>query len=259
LTFLNENSDTLLIGYFLGDFCLGYYAIAYRVFQVLTQLLVKTITQVTFPALSRLQNESQRLLSAFYQIVQHANLATIPVFLMVVLLSQELVLVVFGEQWLPSSSAMQVLTCSGIVYSVMTFNKSLLIATGQPLWQLKLEALNVVFNIASCLFAVRWGILAVAYAYAVSDLLVVPISLWVLKLTVCLSLEEYLKRFLSPFSCAVAMVITIGVTKYYLSVELSSYLVLISCTLIGVVSYVSCLLCLDPGLFKTALKVIKLR
>ena len=58
--FFNKRADNLLIGYFLGEVALGYYAIAYRILEMMTQLLVKTIDQVALPTFARLQTEPER-------------------------------------------------------------------------------------------------------------------------------------------------------------------------------------------------------
>lgn len=44
--FFNQKTDNLLVGYFLGEVALGYYAISHRILEVMTQLLIGTLNQV---------------------------------------------------------------------------------------------------------------------------------------------------------------------------------------------------------------------
>lgn len=58
IKFFEKRSDNLLIGYFLCEVALGYYAIAYHILEVMTNLLVKTVDKVALPTFSRLQFEA---------------------------------------------------------------------------------------------------------------------------------------------------------------------------------------------------------
>lgn len=250
LTFFNQNTDNLLIGYFLGEVALGYYAVAYRVLQVLTQLLVGTGNQVTLPVLSRLQVEPERFIQVFYKIIKFASLIALPIFLGVVTLASELVITIFGEQWQPSIPIMQLLTLGGIISLILFFNRSVFVAIGKPFWQLRLEFLNVSFNIVACIIAVRYGILAMAFAYVISDFLVIPASLWTLNKVMRISWQAYLRQFISPVICTGIMTTLIWLVKNWLLTILNPQFILVICTVCGVIFYVISLKILAPLLFQ---------
>ncbi|MGC1309001.1 MAG: lipopolysaccharide biosynthesis protein [Phormidesmis sp.] len=257
LTFFNNNSDTLLIGYFLGEVALGYYAIAYRVLQVLTQLLIGTGNQVALPVLSRFQAEPKRLANAFYKIIGYVSLIAIPTFMGVVSLARELVVVIFGKQWVTAIPMMQVLAFGGVFYLILFFNISVFVAMGQPHLRLRLEILNVVLNTVGCVIAVRWGVLAVAYAFAISDFLVIPASLWTLKHLMQISLKDYLRQFAAPSVCTALMVVLIGLLRYWLQDTLQPQLVLPICAFSGAVFYILCLQRFAPVLFQEIYSLVK--
>ncbi|MEO0985599.1 MAG: lipopolysaccharide biosynthesis protein [Cyanobacteria bacterium J06639_14] len=250
LKFFNQNSDNLLIGYFLGEVALGYYAVAYRILQVLTQLLVHTGNQVAMPMLSRLQGDSERFIKGFYKLMKLANVVTLPIFLGVIALAAELVITVFGEKWEASIPVIQILSIGGIIHLILFFNRSVFVAIGKPFWRLRLEILNVSLNIAACMLAVRWGIVAVAFAYILSDLLVVPASLLVLRQLTALSLRVYFKQLSSPLVCAVLMMVLTWLAEYGLAQILEPKIVLLICTLLGAMLYTICLRLLAPALFQ---------
>ena len=250
LAFFNKNTDNLLIGYFLGEVALGYYAVAYRVLQVLTQLLVGTGNQVTLPVLSRLQVEPEKFKRVFYKVIQFASLIALPVFLGVESLASELVITIFGEKWQASIPIMQVLTFGGIVYLILFFNLSVFVAIGKPFWRLRLELLNVSFNILGCIIAVRYGILAVAFAYVISDFMVIPASLWTLNKVMGMSWQAYLRQFISPVICTGIMTVLIWLVKNWLLTILNPQFILVICTFCGVVFYIISLKILAPLLFQ---------
>jgi PST family polysaccharide transporter len=249
LTYLNQNTDTLLIGYFLGSVALGYYAVAYRVFQVLTQLLVDTPNQVVFPVFSRLQQDLDRLTNVFFKAIQFSSLIAFPMLFGVISLARELVLTIFGNQWYLSIPLMQILSIGGIVYFILLFNQSVFIALGYPSWNMRLEALNCIFNILLCAVAVQWGVLAVACAYIVSDLLVIPASLWVLRESMAISLTGYAVRLLIPLTYSAAMMAVILLVKNLMLASLSPLWMLPIYTFVGGVFYAVLVFTFTPNLF----------
>ena len=257
LTFFNRNTDNLLIGYFLGEVALGYYAIAYRVLEVLTQLLVRTSNQVILSVLSRLQAEPEKFIRVFYKIIKFASLIALPVFLGVITLAHELVIIIFSEKWQSSIPIMQVLAFGGIIYLILFFNRSVFVAIGKPFWRFHLELLNACFNIIACMVAVRYGILAVAFAYVISDFLVIPASLWTLNKLIGISWQAYLRQLISPVICSSIMTILIGLTKYCLGTILEPQITLVICIFSGVVFYIICLQILAPLLFQELWDLVK--
>ena len=259
LAFGNNHFDTLLIGYFLGEVALGYYAIAYRVLQVLTQLLIGTGNQVALPILSRFQSEPERFLKAFYQIVGCVSLVALPIFVGVATLAPELVGVVFGVQWMLAVPMMQVLAFSGMFYIVLFFNMSAFVAMGRPIIRLRLEFINVILNTMGCLIAVRWGVLAVAYAYAISDFLVIPMSLWSLNKLLKISFRDYVKPFASSIAFTVVTAAFVGILRYQLSNWLAPAAVMVICGLTGIALYMGCFRQFLPAEFEGIVDWLKLR
>lgn len=253
LTFFNQNTDNLLIGFFLGEVALGYYAVAYRVLQVLTQLLVDTSNQVALTTFSRLQQEPEQLLRAFLKVIRLSSLVSFPIFLAVSVLSQELVITIFGQQWQPAAPVMQILSLGGLVYLILFFNQSVFASMGRPELMLRLELLNVFFNVFACLIAVRWGILAIAVAFVISDFLVIPISLGLLKQTFELSLQDYARQFLPALSCTTMMLMSIIVLKFQLASVINSMTTLLLYILIGGLVYGLCFRLFYPQLFQEIL------
>ena len=259
LAFFNNHFDTLLIGYFLGEVALGYYAIAYRVLQVLIQLLIGTGNQVALPVLSRLQTNPSRLLGAFYKIVGYVSLAAIPVFAGVSTLAPELVWVVFGQPWTPAVPVIQILAFSGLFYIILFFNTSVFVAIGRPVLRLRLELANVIINTIACLVAIKGGIIAVACAYAISDFLAIPISLWTLSKAVKISLISYTKLFCVPAGLTTIAVILAGSLRYWLNTFLLPSAVLIACTIAGAAVCIAGFKLFLPAVFRELERYLKSR
>ncbi len=248
--FFNQRTDNLLIGYFLGEIALGYYAISHRILQVMTQLLIGTLNQVALSTFSRLQDDRNRFLEAFYRATQFTTLLALPVFCGTIILSSELVITLFGEKWLDAIPIIKILAFAGILRSVSFFQRSVFIAINQPSLQFKLGLLNTIFNVIACFIAVQWGILAVATAYVISDYLVFPISQVLLKKLISISWKTYLSQFLPPIICTLIMILTVMTVQQWLTPYVNPQVRLVICSITAIVIYSLTLISIFPNLFK---------
>ena len=258
LGFINNRSDDLLIGYFLGTTALGYYAIAYRILTVMTQLLVNTSSQIALPTFSRLQEDPERFRNAFYTITQVTSLIAFPIFLGIVVVAPELIGTAFGEKWLPSVPVLQVLAFVGILRAVTYFKGSVFLALGKPAWRLWLGLLSATLNLVGFFIAVRWGIVAVSCAYLIRACIIFPIGQWAISRLINIPLIGYLRQFIAPLLSALAMAIAIFATKQILGNFLNPLILilLITCTVIGAIVYGLAIRFLAPQLWQKLRQIV---
>lgn len=258
LVFVNHRSDDLLIGYFLGATALGFYSVAYRVLDVMTQLLVTTSTQVALPTFSRLQGDLDRLRHGFYKATRLTSLIAFPTFLGMAALAPELVRLLFGEQWLSAVPVMQVLALMGIIRAVTFFKGSVFLAMGKPAWRFWLGFLDAVTNLLGFILVVQWGILAVAIVYVVRGYLLFPVGQLFIDRLIHTSLLTYLRQFISPLASSLIMTAAILATRYLLTGWLNPFLILAIGTLTGAGIYGLALRLLSPKLFQEFLDFFRL-
>ncbi|MEH2067298.1 MAG: MOP flippase family protein [Nostoc sp.] len=258
LNFVNRRSDDLLISYFLGPVALGYYSVAYRLLIIITQLLTGVTNQVAMPAFSRLQQEPEKLKSAFYKVTQLTSLISFPAFLGMAALAPELVRVLFGEQWLPSIPVMQVLAFIGIVHSVSYFNGTVLTAMGKPFWKLRLNFMHSIANVIGFSIAVHWGIVAVAAIYVIRSYLLTPIDLWFIRKLIGIKLSGYLRQYVIPLAGVLGMVFVIFTAKELLKNLINVQTLLAVCILLGGITYVVLIVLLAPNIVQQIREILNL-
>ena len=257
IQFFNKRSDNLLIGYFLGEVALGYYAIAYRILEIMTQILVRTVDKVALPTFARLQAEPERFRELLYQITQYTCLIAFPTYLGAAILAPELIVSLFGEQWIRAIVPMQILALEGIVLSVALFHKSAFVSMGKPVLAVRIDSINATANIIACFIAVRWGINAVAVAFVVSSYLMFPISQWTVNKLIKLDLISYLRQLVTPLLSSAIMIGAIAIAKRSFLSEIDSKLLLIIGTIIGMLVYALCVRIIEPQLFAKAWQFTK--
>jgi PST family polysaccharide transporter len=258
LNFANRRSDDLLIGAFLGSTALGYYTIAYRLLRVMTKLFSKVVTQVTFSAFSRMQDDPERMRKTFYRATNLMAALAVPLFMGACVTAPELVPALFGEQWMPSVPVMQVLAFIGVLHTVFYFNGNVINSMGKSDWMFGLSALNAVVNVAGFFLAVWWwgGIVAVAVAYVGRAYLMAPLELWAVRKLISIEYSTYLRQFAVPAVGAAAMVGAVIALRALLEPVLGPYLLLGALVASGAVVYTTVVLLLKPSYLTELKKLI---
>ena len=255
-SFFNTRLNDFLIGYFLGPVLLGYYAISYRILRICIQLLVKTTSSVCLPTFSRLRDDRSRFRLAFYTVTRLTSAIAFPVFVGIAALAPELVVVMFGEQWLPSVPLIQLLAIAGILRSVTFFKNSVLIAMGEPAWTVRLKVLSVVLNVIGFAIAYRWGIIAVTAAVVARGIIVFPIGQWVITRIVAIPLGTYLRQFAVPLTSSLVMMAVILITKKYVMSGIETKMLVLSIgTFLGAATYLILIRILSPKIFDDFLNI----
>lgn len=257
LRFFNQRSDDFLIGYFLGTIALGYYTVAYRLLRVMIDVLTNTTTKVALPAFARIQQDKEKMRKGFYTVTQLTSFVAFPSFIAVGILAPELVNALFGENWLPSIPVMQVLVLVGIIQSVSYFNGSVMLAMGKPDWRLKINLLNVILNIIGFMLVVDRGIVAVALIFFVTNCLVTPIALVMIRKLIDLDIGVYFKQYIPSLSASFVMALSQMAVKLLLPVTANDWITLFVCSIVGIGVYLLTIHLTAPDFSKQLIQFLK--
>lgn len=215
LSYVNRRADNVIIGYALGADLLGFYEIAYRLFMAGTHLVTNTVSSVAFSTFSRMQNDPARMRQGFYTATRLVTLVAFPVFLGAALVAPELIGTFFGEKWVPlSAQVFQVLAFVGVLHAAFYFNAAVMLAMGKPSWQLLIGLLNAVTNVVAFALVVRWGIVAVAAAYALRNYLLSPIPLRLVRRLIGIEWRPYLSAYGPPLLGTLAIAAVVGIVRW---------------------------------------------
>jgi PST family polysaccharide transporter len=257
VTFFSRRADDFVIGRFLGGAALGYYDIAYRILLTMTRLLTGVTGQVTLPLLARVKEAPDRLRAGYYGVTQMTSLVALPAFTGAAVLAPHLVPLVFGSKWLPSVPAMQVLALVGILHSVHHFDAAVMVAVGRPGRQLAIGVLEATLNVVGFVLAVRWGIVAVAAAYAIVGYAVVPVRLALLRDLVGVQLGEYGRQLAVPAAASLLMALALLALDRAAGTTLPDTVFVPLATVAGAAVYAGALLLFAPGIVRQAVDLAR--
>lgn len=174
--FLIMQGDDILVGKILGTTALGFYAMAYAISNLGATEITHLISQVMFPAYSKLQNNLPKLKETYLKVLQFTALITFPIAGLTFILAPDFTRLFLGEKWMPMVSAMQMLCIFGVIRSIGATMGPIFYSVGKPKIQTKVASIQLIV-IALIIYplTIRWGILGTSLAVTISNILVLAL------------------------------------------------------------------------------------
>jgi O-antigen/teichoic acid export membrane protein len=179
-----RNADNLLVGRFLGAAQLGFYNQAYKLMMYPIQLITNIITPSLQPVFATVQDEPRKMTPAYLKILELVALITFPTGLFLSLFAGPIIRLLWGDQWIESIPVFEVLAILTMFQPVVSTSGSVFLARNRANLLFKLGIVNSLIMIAGISIGLAFGIVGVAYGYAIAYLsLVFPITIYFLART----------------------------------------------------------------------------
>lgn len=248
--FLAGQIDSALIGRVLGMEALGYYVLAYSLADLPAVYISRVISQVMFPAYSKLQNDLPRLRETYLKVLKMIAIISIPAAAGMAILAPEIVGVLYGEKWMPMVPALQVLCIFGAIKSIASTTGPVFNAVGKPKIVFYLVSFKLIL-IGALIYplTVNYGIVGTALAVTL-PMCLENCFMWII-LSQVLSCKFFviLERLFKSLLSSSGMVFLLYAFKMNIETPTHSYYLICSIFL-GIVSYLFIMLVLDNGLIK---------
>jgi teichuronic acid exporter len=210
LFYFYTNIDYPIVGACFGDAALGIYRWAYEVVLEPVRIISEVVKDVAFAAFSRLRQDHVKLVDQFI-VFTRLNLVTVISYIaFVFLVADDLLFVLFGDEYLAAAPAIRILSAVGVLRALSFVVPPLLDGMGFPgrtlLYQLVAAITLPMLFLAAPVVLWQYGFLSVAIAWAVGY----PIAFVVLAVMALRALElgagSYLRQVIGiPACAAVAM------------------------------------------------------
>jgi O-antigen/teichoic acid export membrane protein len=153
VNYFNRHLDDALIGRYLGPLALGYYDRAYTLMLYPVQNVAGVVSSVMFPAL--------------------CETVAFPTMLGLLVTAPEAIDVIYGHQWAPLVSILQVLCLVGVLQSVGATTGNIFMARARTGLMFTWGAAAAAVLYPSFFIGVHWGVMGVAVAYAVANIILI--------------------------------------------------------------------------------------
>lgn len=148
----------LIIGRFYSAADLGQYTRASQFNTIFSSNLTTVVQRVSYPVLSSIQNEPERLLGAYRRVIKTTMLITFACMLGLAAVAKPLIVILIGEKWLPAVYFLQIICFSGMLYPLHAINLNILQVKGRSDLFLKLEIIKKIIAVIPIAIGIFYGI-----------------------------------------------------------------------------------------------------
>jgi PST family polysaccharide transporter len=179
VVYVAYNFDKILLGRFWGAEMLGIYDRAYQLINMPTSALNVAVGEVAFSALSRLQDDANRLKTYFLKGYAVVLALTVPMTIGCALFADDLITVFLGTKWADSATIFRLLAPTILVFAIINPLGWLLVSTGLIRRSLNIALVIAPLVIVGYAIGLPYGPKGVAFAYSAAMILwVIPHIAW---------------------------------------------------------------------------------
>jgi len=134
-----NNLDRILIARLLNAHALGLYNVAYNLATQPNALLLGALQPAFLAAGARLQNELQRLGRAYQQMLAALLVLSVPAFVFLAMISNDIVLILYGQQWAEAGWVLGILFLAMPAYVIWGISTPVLWNAGRKHYEFALQ------------------------------------------------------------------------------------------------------------------------
>ncbi len=203
LIFLIIQGDDIFVGKILGITALGFYRMAYKLSNLPATEITHIISQVSFPAYSKMQDNMEKLKETYLKVLRLTALLSFPLAGGIFIFALQFTQLFLGDKWMPMVPAMQVLCFYGVIRSIGTSMGPILVSLGKPKITTKLSGIQLIMIVLIIYpLTILWGIFGTALAVTISYLAALLMISIETKKMINFRYKDFLAAVFLPLSAA---------------------------------------------------------
>lgn len=213
VNYFSRNMDKILLGRYLGFQSLGYYEKSYRLMTLPISTLTNVFTPSLQPVLSDFQNDTTVIRNVYNRISQYLFFVGTILTPFLCFSAKEIILILFGEQWMAAVPVFQVLSVSVPFQMVDSLSGSILQSANKIKYLFKTGIYCAILNLVILVFSlvIFDDIVKISSFISLGFVLNFAISIYYIsRYAILQSLKDYfsknVKFFLSMLLCTLPMI-----------------------------------------------------
>lgn len=249
-----SNLYNMVIGKRYSASDLGYYTRADSLGNLPSQNVAGILYRVTFPILSQLQDDRERLRAIYIKYLQVSCFVVFPIMMGLAALAKPIIVLMLGEKWIPSVLLLQIL-CFGLMFDpICNINLNLLYVKGRSDLVLKLEIIKKSIAVTILIVSLPFGLVGLCIGRACYGVVSTVLNMTYTKNFIDLSILGQAKLifpswFISLFAAAGIYGVTLLELNYVIQVAVG--------LLGGLALYIGLAHVLKMGALELLLKIAK--
>lgn len=199
----------VVIGKFYAPATLGQYSRATGFSNMFSTNLTSIVQRVSYPALSKIQDDKERLKNGYRNIIKTTMLITFSSMLMLAAVAKPMILCLIGEKWLQAAVFLQIVCFSSMLYPLHAINLNMLQVQGRSDLFLKLEIIKKVIAVLPILLGIfiniYWMLIGSVFVGIISYYLNAYYSGPFLNYSITSQVKDILPSFLIALVCALVV------------------------------------------------------
>ncbi len=166
-----NNITTIAIGKAYKSDQLGYYTRASQFSEIVAWTVNDIMGAVTFPVLSKLQDERKRLISVYRKSLLYTAVVIFPIMVLMAILAEPLVKILLTDKWLPCVPLLQILCLARMFTPLSAINMNVLNAIGRPDLFMKVDLSKIPLILISLAITIPIGVKAIVIGNLVTTVI----------------------------------------------------------------------------------------
>lgn len=184
---------------------LGYYTRADQSCQLVSTNISSILERVSFPILSELQDDNERLLIVYKRYLEISAFIMFPMILGLCGIAKPLILLLLSEKWEPSIILLQILCIGNLGNGIIRINQNLLYVKGRSDLVLKLEFIKKPLAILILFITMPFGVKFICVGFSIYSTIAVYINTYYTKKLLNFSIWNQLNQIMPYLGASVVL------------------------------------------------------
>ena len=229
-----NNVYNICLGKFYPTASLGYYTKARSFADLSAGTVVSVIHQATFPILSSVQDDREKLVSIYSRLIRMSAFFIIPLMTLIALLAKPIVILLLTEKWVSLIPLLQWMVFARVFYPMSALNMNLLNAIGRSDLFLKVDLSKLPLTILAMVITIPLGVKAMIIGHVVTSAIAFLINAYLPGKFYGYGSIQQLKDMLPFFVATIGMAISVFILSSFVD---DLVLQLFLGSLLGLVTY----------------------
>jgi O-antigen/teichoic acid export membrane protein len=248
---LDSAIPRFFIGTILGAQALGYFNMAFRLYQQISAVILAPFTAIALPVAAAVQHDRAWLHATFASGTRAATMLAFPVFIGAAAIAPVALPMLLGAQWTPVVVAAQILMLTAIRSPANAFNGEVLRGTGKPGLQLSIVTFGAILGLILAPVVTPYGIAWASAAVLFRGMLQWGLAAMIVERTLGYPASRQFTIGWESMAAAAVMGVAVLAVTPLASIYLKSGLLLGVLVLFGALVHISTLSVLAPRLART--------
>ena len=204
----------VIIGKCYSPSTLGQYTRAHQFGSIFSTNLTSIVQRVSYPVLSKLQDEKERLKFGYKKVIKVTMLVTFCCMLGLAAVSKAMIITLIGDQWIPAIPFLQIICLQMMLYPLHARNLNLLQVQGRSDLFLRLEIIKKSISVLPLLLGIFVDIYWMLGGSVITGFISYYLNAYYSGRFLNYSIKEQIKDILPSFLVAITMALAVYMLSF---------------------------------------------